>query len=153
MHAAIKRIASNTGTTWRPEECLTFQEALCIYTQEGAYATNSEQFLGTLQKGFKADFVVIDSPDLDKNIDALLAAHVSEVWVEGKERLCLLNNKQLEVQFTQGENRECKHCSSYQGNITSKKLSDNFAYFGRDTCEATLRKNIKGFSFSFQSKL
>lgn len=112
MHAAVKRIATHSGISWRPEESLSFQEALSIYTQWAAFATNSENVLGVLQKNYKADFVVIETlADFEEDIDALLTAKIDQVYVDGKERLQFILPQDLQVQFT-SSSKGCSCCSS-----------------------------------------
>ena len=45
---------------FRPEECLSFSEALWLYTIGAAYAAGSEGFLGRLEVGYAGDFVILD---------------------------------------------------------------------------------------------
>ena len=48
---------------YRPEEALSVEEALQIYTVEGAYASFEEDFKGSIQPGMAADFAILsDSP-------------------------------------------------------------------------------------------
>lgn len=98
---AIYRRGAN-GQTWRPEECLTFEEALQIYTQHAAYACYSENELGKIgedelssaelynlllrllsEVGYGADFVVVDR-DVAANPELLLEAKMVQVWVAGR---------------------------------------------------------------------
>ena len=67
LHDAIFRsngrkagITETTKTVFRPEECLTFAEALWIYTVEGAYTAGYEQLLGRIAKNYIADLVLVD---------------------------------------------------------------------------------------------
>ncbi len=50
---------------YRPEEAFTVEEALQIYTAEGAYASHEEDFKGKIQPGMAADFVVLDKSPFD----------------------------------------------------------------------------------------
>lgn len=84
MYAAIFREDAN-GIVWREEEKLTFDEALHIYTQGGAYASKEEHRLGKLAIGYEADFIVlyedvIQDPTLLKN------ATVQQVYVSGVQK-------------------------------------------------------------------
>lgn len=68
-----------------PDEKLTFDEALEIYTKNGAYAAMEETRLGQLAPGFLADFVVLQK-DVTQDHEALLNADlVKSVWVNGKK--------------------------------------------------------------------
>ncbi|MGN1368845.1 MAG: amidohydrolase [Aristaeellaceae bacterium] len=46
---------------YRPEEAFTVEEALQIYTSEGAFASFEEDFKGQILPGMAADFVVLDA--------------------------------------------------------------------------------------------
>jgi hypothetical protein len=64
MYDAIMRNDSKRerpiGSTFRPDECLSFAEALWIYTHEGAFAMNCESQLGAVVPQRIADLVIID---------------------------------------------------------------------------------------------
>lgn len=66
---------------FRPEETLTFSEALWIYTVGAAYAAGCESFLGSLEVNFAADFVVLDASVLQDN--TLLATTQPKMVVVG----------------------------------------------------------------------
>lgn len=74
-----------------PEECLTFAEALWLYTVGGAYACQSESTLGKIAPGYAADFIVVDrdvssphsSEAAGRERHPLLDARVEQVWVNG----------------------------------------------------------------------
>ena len=53
---------------FRPSECLTFAEALWIYTVGSAYACGSEGILGEIENGFAADFVIVDRDIVDNPV-------------------------------------------------------------------------------------
>lgn len=80
-----------------PEECLSFSEALRLYTIGGAYACYAERELGRIAKGYQADFVVVDrdvtGPRGKDNRYALLDAVVEQVWVGG---VCRFEKKEKE---------------------------------------------------------
>ncbi|CAM9101259.1 unnamed protein product, partial [Ectocarpus fasciculatus] len=52
--------ADGSTDVFRPEECLSFAEALWMYTVGGAFAGNCEGSLGRIENGTAADFVVVD---------------------------------------------------------------------------------------------
>ncbi|MFX0210274.1 MAG: amidohydrolase family protein, partial [Candidatus Hodarchaeota archaeon] len=85
LYAAIFRY-NPKGETWKPEECLTFEEALKIYTEGGAYAIKEEHSLGRLETGYKADFIIVDK-DVSSHLDLLKETRIEQVWVDGKRRL------------------------------------------------------------------
>lgn len=85
IYSAIYRETAE-NKVWRKEECLTFDEALDMYTTGAAYATKKEDCLGKLAKGYKADFIVLDLDVLD-NPRNLKNAKVLEVYVDGINKL------------------------------------------------------------------
>lgn len=66
---------------FRPEERLSFAEALWIYTTGAAYAAGCEGFLGSLVVGYAADFVVLDAGILED--PSLLMGSEPEMVVVG----------------------------------------------------------------------
>jgi len=60
MRDAIFRSSKSGDEVYKPEECLTFAEALWMYTREAAYAAGCENDLGSIQNGYAADFILID---------------------------------------------------------------------------------------------
>ena len=72
-----------------PDQCLTFEEALALYTTEAAYAAGAEQKLGRLEPGFLADFVITND-DVFRAPEKLLlppATLLDSVWIGGKKVL------------------------------------------------------------------
>ena len=45
---------------WFPEERMTLVEAFASYTIDAAYAGHQEDFIGSLEAGKKADFIILD---------------------------------------------------------------------------------------------
>jgi hypothetical protein len=84
MYAAIFRKDAN-GKVWREEEKLTFDEALHIYTQGGAYASKEEKRLGKLAIGYEADFIVLNE-DVIKDPTLLKNAKVLQVFISGVKK-------------------------------------------------------------------
>lgn len=89
IYAAMFRPARNKdkkNVQVQPEQVLSQEEALHLYTIGGAYACGMENKLGKLHEGYYADFVVVDQkawnqPNLDHKIKP------KEVWVEGIRRI------------------------------------------------------------------
>jgi predicted amidohydrolase YtcJ len=70
---------------WFPEQRMTRDEALKSMTLWPAYAAFQEDELGSLAKGKRADFVVLDQ-DIMRVPDAVLpATQVLSTWVGGKK--------------------------------------------------------------------
>jgi predicted amidohydrolase YtcJ len=87
MYDAIFRCKpSEPQDVFLPEERLSFEEALRMYTKNGAFACKEEHRLGELRKEFEADFVVLQY-DVTQDPQKLLASDlVKSVWVAGKKR-------------------------------------------------------------------
>ncbi|PKP80974.1 MAG: amidohydrolase [Alphaproteobacteria bacterium HGW-Alphaproteobacteria-18] len=62
FYAAVARkdLAGFSGEGWHPEEALTRQQALTLFTTAPAYASFQENDLGTIEAGKIADFTVFD---------------------------------------------------------------------------------------------
>ena len=80
-----------------PNECLSFSEALWLYTIGGAYACKQENKIGQLEPGYYADFIAFNIPEsssLDTDPQShriselfprdLLQIEMSYVWINGK---------------------------------------------------------------------
>ncbi|MGE6696740.1 amidohydrolase [Hyphomonas sp. NPDC076900] len=63
FYAAVARkdLAGFSGEGWHPEEALTRQQALALFTTGPAYAAFQENDLGTIAAGKIADFTVFDA--------------------------------------------------------------------------------------------
>ena len=72
---------------FRPEERLSFSEALWIYTVGSAYAAGCEHFLGRLDVGYAADFVILD-PAVVEEPHLLMTIEPSLVVVGGIISYC-----------------------------------------------------------------
>jgi len=68
---------------FRPEECLSFAQAVHIYTAGAAAAAGCESFLGRLAVGYLGDMVVLDSP-VDRDPSLLATAQLTHVIVGGR---------------------------------------------------------------------
>lgn len=74
---------NRTENVLLPDQCLSFAEALYIYTIGGAYAANCEHRLGRIQPGFIADLVFVD-PDIVPNPELLYQYKPYMVMVGGQ---------------------------------------------------------------------
>ncbi|MCY3412565.1 MAG: amidohydrolase [Candidatus Heimdallarchaeota archaeon] len=85
MYSAMYREVNN-GKVWREEECISFDQALRLYTSAAAYTSKMEDRIGKLHPGYKADFVVV-SEDVIDNPRLLKTALIEEVYIEGQKKL------------------------------------------------------------------
>jgi predicted amidohydrolase YtcJ len=83
--SAVVRKELQTGTVLAPEERITVEQALALYTRNGAYAGFEEHEKGTLSRGKLADFLVIDRDPLSIPPDELKDTKVLRTYVGGQE--------------------------------------------------------------------
>jgi predicted amidohydrolase YtcJ len=67
-----------------PEECLSREEALRLYTINNAYLGREEKDKGTLEPGKLADFILIDRDYLTCPVADIGATRVLKTIVGGK---------------------------------------------------------------------
>jgi len=82
--AAVERKEMNTGDVLAPEERLTIQQALQLYTRNGAYIGREEGAKGSLEAGKLADFIIIDRDVLHTPAPQLKEVQVLATYVGGK---------------------------------------------------------------------
>ena len=70
---------------WRPEEHVSFAEALDGFTRAAAYAGFAERKFGSLEAGMWADFILVDRDVSTADPQALARTQVLETWVAGKK--------------------------------------------------------------------
>lgn len=85
LWAAVVRKDLQTDQVLAPEERITVQEALTLYTRNGAYAGFEEDKKGSLAPGKLADFIVVDRDVLSVPADELKDVQVLETWVGGQK--------------------------------------------------------------------
>ncbi|HLM80666.1 MAG TPA: amidohydrolase [Terriglobales bacterium] len=83
--AAVARKELQTGQVLAPEERITIEQALTLYTRNGAYAGFEERLKGSLAPGKLADFVVVDRDVLSVPTDELKDVEVLQSWVGGQQ--------------------------------------------------------------------
>ena len=70
---------------WRPEERVSFEQALAGFTRGAAYAGFAEQRIGSLDPGKWADFIIVDRDVSRVDPQALAKTQVLQTWVAGKK--------------------------------------------------------------------
>jgi len=89
FYAAVTRLSID-GTSphgdggWFPEERLTREQTLKGMTLDAAYASFSEEWLGSLTPGKKADFVVLDRDIMTVPTEEILQTKVLATFIDGK---------------------------------------------------------------------
>ncbi|KAG1807812.1 amidohydrolase family-domain-containing protein [Suillus subaureus] len=89
FYAAVSRLSAKGDSPhgsggWYPSERLTRAEALKGMTLDAAYASFSEDILGSLSIGKKADFVVLDRDFMTVPIEDILGAKVTATVIDGE---------------------------------------------------------------------
>ena len=87
LYAAVTRqdLDGQPPGGWRPEEKLSFDQALNGFTRGAAWAGFAESNVGSLDPGHYADFIVVDrDPSAAQGLD-LARTQVLETWVGGRK--------------------------------------------------------------------
>ncbi len=84
MYYALTCCEPGSDTPWYPNKALTISEVIDLFTEEGAYASFSDNRRGKLLPGYDADFTVIDRDITSLPPEALLEAEVLMTAVGGK---------------------------------------------------------------------
>lgn len=69
---------------WQPQELLSREAALNAYTTGAAYAMFAEDRLGRIAKGYRADFLFVDTDPMQAPPGAVRATKVLETWIGGR---------------------------------------------------------------------
>lgn len=85
MWTTLTRRAKWYDGQLHPEEALSRRQAIEFYTRNNAYLIFWEKEIGSLEKGKRADFIVVDRDLLTCPVDEVKDARVLETWVEGKK--------------------------------------------------------------------
>ncbi len=86
FYAAVGRtdLAGFQGANWHPEEALSREEALAIFTKNPAYAAFMENRLGTIEVGKKADFTVLSADIMTIPVEQIPDVKAVMTIVDGK---------------------------------------------------------------------
>lgn len=82
--SAVVRREMQSGQILAPEERITVEQALTLYTRNGAYVGFEEHEKGSLESGKFADFIVIDRDVLRIPVEELKDVQVLRTYVGGK---------------------------------------------------------------------
>ncbi|KAL7896512.1 amidohydrolase family domain-containing protein [Trichoderma sp. SZMC 28014] len=74
----------NPSQGWHTEEALSLDEALLGFTRNVAYGAFLEHSAGIIRRGSFADWVVLDEPLEDMDVEKLRTLKVKETWVGGR---------------------------------------------------------------------
>ena len=84
MSIAVERMPRGMDRAIHPEQSITRQEAIRLYTWNNAYLTFEEKQKGSLETGKLADFIIIDRDLLECPVDQIASTKVVETYVGGK---------------------------------------------------------------------
>lgn len=87
IYAAVSRqdFAQKPEKGWHPEQGMTLLEAFRCFTIDAAYAGHQEKFLGTLEKGKWADFIVVDQDLFKVPVKDIYKTSVLQTWQAGRQ--------------------------------------------------------------------
>lgn len=84
IYAAVTRKDLNSNEAFYPDQKLSREKALEIYTQSNAYAAFEEDWKGKIEKNFVADIIVLDTNLLTCDLDELPNTKVLYTLVNGE---------------------------------------------------------------------
>ncbi|KAI1188111.1 amidohydrolase [Nemania serpens] len=91
IYAAVTRKSPHTGRGangspdgWHTEEALSLDQAIRGFTEGPAYGGFTEGKTGVIRPGAFADWIVLDKPLEEMDIEDLCSLKVRETWVAGK---------------------------------------------------------------------
>ncbi|KAI1500770.1 amidohydrolase family-domain-containing protein [Biscogniauxia marginata] len=92
IYAAVTRRSPHTGRGiagdgdgWHAEEALTLDQAVRGFTEGPAYAGFTAGKTGVIRRGAYADWVVLDRPLEEMDVEELRSLRVRETWVGGRK--------------------------------------------------------------------
>lgn len=83
--AAVVRKELQSGQALAPEERISVEQALTLYTRNGAYASFEEDRKGSLEPAKLADFIVVDRDVLTVPADELKDVKVLQTFIGGRK--------------------------------------------------------------------
>ena len=83
LSAVVSR-RTRRGEVVAPEEAITAMEGIRMYTINSAYAMSREREVGSLEKGKRADMVVLSHDPTAVSADAIRDIYVERTYVEGQ---------------------------------------------------------------------
>ena len=79
-----KTLSGEPAGGWRPEQCISVEDALESFTMGGAYASFSEDRKGSITPGKVADFAVLSADLLAVEPDAIKDIKVLQTYLNGE---------------------------------------------------------------------
>lgn len=85
LYAAVTRKGLSGTRVFGPEEAVSIQDAIRLYTLNTTYISWDENKKGSLEPGKFADFIILDSDPLTIAADKLLTMKVEKTFIGGKQ--------------------------------------------------------------------
>lgn len=84
--AAISRqtASGEPAGGWQPQEIISKEAAISAYTTGAAWSLFAENRLGRIAKGYRADFLFVDTDVMTATPQQLYGTRVLETWIGGK---------------------------------------------------------------------
>lgn len=83
IYSAVTRKMKANNETLNPKECLTPYEAVKMMTINAAWQCHMDDIVGSIEKGKKADFVILDQNPMTVPESEIINIKVSETWMDG----------------------------------------------------------------------
>jgi len=80
-----KNLEGKPEDGWMPEQRLSREEAVALYTTGSAYTCYEENTKGMLKEGFLADFIVMPEDIMTVSEEAIQTLNIDEAWVGGEK--------------------------------------------------------------------
>ena len=80
-----KDLNGNPKEGWKPEQNLTLEQSLRLFTINSAYACFAEEKKGSIKKGKSADFVIIDKDIRAVSPDDIKDIKIEKTYLSGKK--------------------------------------------------------------------
>ena len=84
MWITLKRVPRYVDRAVNEDQVLTREQALRLYTTNGAYLLFREEQVGSLEPGKYADMIVVDRDILESNLDDIRDTRVLRTYVNGE---------------------------------------------------------------------
>jgi len=85
MWIAVQRVPRGVSEPLHPEQAISREQALRLYTTNNAFLLFDEQNKGSLEPGKLADFIVLDRDYLTCQVDDIKDIQVRQTWLGGRQ--------------------------------------------------------------------